>query len=166
MGGKIVDRAGSIDVALHEVSAEAGIGAERALQVDNGAFLDFPEGGDPERLGENVEAGGFCIVARDREAATVHRDGVSQSEFGGEGKAQSQLGLFPAFFQRENRAECFYESCEHGGGSVRGSGNCVAVHFGFLSGRYGGAATEARKEAEGGVANDRGDQGSQDKLEG
>ena len=80
-GGALQDGAGAVDVALHDVSAEAAVGDHRALQVDPVAGAQVGEAGAGERLGHHVGGELAALQARraglvgDGQADAVDRDG-------------------------------------------------------------------------------------------
>ena len=100
---------------------------------------------------------------RDGEAAAVDGDGVTKVEFGGEGEIEGEARLLAFGFQRNNGADGFNESCEHGsvGGGVDfdGGHGVSRLCFMFRSGAV-------RKQDETEIGDDRGDQGTEQRPSG
>ena len=114
---------GGIHMPLHEVAAEACADAHGALQIDQGAGSEIAQAGDFQRLHQQVEAGGLGrrIFFCHGEAAAIHGDTLTIGQPGGHGAhVQCQPRAFAAWFQRDDIAGGFNETCEHG---LRYTGN-------------------------------------------
>ena len=68
------DRADRVDVALHEVPAEAVLQADGALEVDGVARRERADARAVEGLGDRVGGEPTLTQLDDGEATTVHRD--------------------------------------------------------------------------------------------
>ena len=91
------DLAAAVDMAGHEVASQS-VGREKArFQVDDRASPEVAEVGQPESLGEQVEAGLIAMGVHDGQAATVSRDAVTDLGVGEQGVGEGQAGaiLFP-----------------------------------------------------------------------
>jgi hypothetical protein len=73
----LLDAAGAVDVALHDVAAEPVRDAHRPLQVDRAAGPDVAERAAAQRLGHDVGGEGVVRAADHGEAHAVDRDGVA-----------------------------------------------------------------------------------------
>lgn len=111
-GRNIEDFGSGIDVALHEVTAEAVTDCESALEVDEAALGELAERGDFQCLCQDVETDGFA-QAGDGEAAAVDGYRVAHGEFGCEGYREFQAGLISIIGEGDDRACGFDESGEH-----------------------------------------------------
>src|SRR5258708_3376411 len=74
------DPADRVDVSLHEMAAEAAVGAKRPLEVDEAADVDQTERRHPGRLGSDVGANLVSLDPSHGKTDAVYRHAVARLE--------------------------------------------------------------------------------------
>jgi hypothetical protein len=72
---------GAIHVTLHKMATETAVGREGALEVDVASRAQRPEICAVESLFQEVEGKLFAALGRDRQAAAIDRNTVSNLDF-------------------------------------------------------------------------------------
>lgn len=109
------DAGGGIDVTGDEVTAEAGIGAEGALEVDAGAGLEGGEVGGAAGFLQEVEGEVGALDGGDGEAAAVGGDAVAKGGAGGgEGGLDGEAAAAGVGLEGGDATGFFNDSGEHG----------------------------------------------------
>src|SRR5581483_496867 len=73
--------AGAVDVALHDVSAKAAVGAQGKLEVHERTFADAREGSAVPGFFGQVEPDGMVLEIDGRQADAADRDRIAGLEF-------------------------------------------------------------------------------------
>lgn len=110
---EIDDCASGIDVALHEMAAEAVAHGQGTFQVNEAVGSELAQRSHLECLGEEIKAY-VLFQFRDGEATSVDRHRITEGEFGGKGDGESESGLLAFFFKRYDLSRGFDKSGEHG----------------------------------------------------
>ncbi|GMA37644.1 hypothetical protein GCM10025876_38480 [Demequina litorisediminis] len=82
-------------MAEQHVTAEAGIGAQRALKVHTVADGDAGQRGGVERDAHHVRGPGLAIGGRDGETDAVDRDGLAVNVVAVKGRANGERAVDP-----------------------------------------------------------------------
>ncbi len=108
------DRARAVDVALHDVAAEAAAQGHGAFEVDAGADGEGAEAGAVEGLGHDVGGELVALVLDDRETDAVDGDRVAvPGAFGDDGAAEPEAGGVAEVLDGGDLAQFFDDSGEH-----------------------------------------------------
>src|SRR6266516_763574 len=108
------DMAHTVNVTLHDVSAESRIGAHGPLQIDNRAVVQAPEARRIERLAGHIRCKRPACHRADRSANAVHcnaRAGTKIVEY--RVPLNTDSTEFAAVFDFEHLTDFFNDSCEH-----------------------------------------------------
>src|SRR4051794_36428154 len=104
----------AVDVALHDVAAEAVGGAQRQLEVDPRVRLHAPERRAPQRLVHHVGAEQLAAAHPHRgQADAVDRDGVALGQLTGQRGAHRQAHAVAGLVDPVHRAQVLDEAGEH-----------------------------------------------------
>src|SRR4051794_30772551 len=104
----------AVDVALHDVAAEAVGGAQRQLEVDPRVRLHAPERRAPQRLVHHVGAEQLAAAHPHRgQADAVDRDGVALGQLTGQRGAPRQAHAVAGLVDPVHRAQVLDEAGEH-----------------------------------------------------
>ncbi|MDV6290353.1 hypothetical protein R2F25_30575 [Streptomyces sp. UP1A-1] len=124
LGGlALQDLAGAVDVALHDVPAEAGADGGGAFQVDAGAGGEGAQAGAVQGLRHHVGGELVALVVDDGEADAVDGDGVAvPCPLGDHGAAQAEATGVVEGLDGGDLAQLFDDSGEHFPGPPASSG--------------------------------------------
>ena len=98
---------------LHEVTAEAAVGTQGALEIHPGFRNEAAEIGPGEGLSQQVEACRLLIGRGDGETAAIDGQAFAKGEPGGERGLQSQAGSITAPVKGTDATDRFDKSGEH-----------------------------------------------------
>ncbi|OMI41550.1 phosphoenolpyruvate synthase/pyruvate phosphate dikinase [Streptomyces sparsogenes DSM 40356] len=135
LGGLALDDgAGAVDVALHQMTAQAPAERHGALQVDAGADGEGAEAGAVQGLGHDVGGEPAVLEVDDGEADAVDGDRVAVlGAFGDDGAADQEAGRVAEVLDGDDLTQFFDDSGEHS--ALLGDGG---VGDGGGGGRFGG----------------------------
>ena len=106
--------AGPVDVAGHDMSAEAAVRSHGPLQIYAGAFSKTAQIAAAQGLRHDIGCKRAVLHGGDRQAYAVHGDAVTDP-----GSLQNPGGLYfygagsVSFYDLPDRTNFFYDSCEH-----------------------------------------------------
>lgn len=121
--GAVEDFAGAVDVALHDVAAEAVADGGGPLEVDAGADGEGAEAGALEGLRHDIGGELVAFVVDDGEAYAVDGDGVAVFRaLGDHGAAQAEATGVVEGLDGGDLAQLFDDSGEHFPGPPASSG--------------------------------------------
>lgn len=108
------DRAGAVDVALDDVSAEAVADGHGTFEVDAGADGEGTEAGAFQGLRHDVGGEFVALVVDDGETDPVHGDGVAVPRaLRDDGSAQTEAGGLVEILDGGDLTQLFDDSGEH-----------------------------------------------------
>src|SRR4051794_30609773 len=111
----LAHNAEAVDVALHDVTAQAVGGAQRQLEVDRRARLHFAERRPAQRLVHHIGAEELPPAHADRgQAHAVDRHRVALAQLGRQRRADAQPDAVGVLVDTVDRAEILDKPGEHG----------------------------------------------------
>src|SRR3954471_5857847 len=105
--------ADGVDMALHEMSAEAAVRPQRTFEVQQRAPFQAAERRDAQRLGPGFRMDFGRFRQNHGETDAVDRDTVARRQFGGERRGDTQANASARGLAFDELADSFNEAGEH-----------------------------------------------------
>src|SRR3954453_12318875 len=121
---------GAVDMSLNDVPAEPAVDRGSTFEVDAAAHADPTQAGTAQRLADHVSGErSFGQNLDDRQADTVHSDGIAMAGIGrDDGATDGEASGIAEVFLAADSPHFFDDSCEHAARLSQCGGHADGCH--------------------------------------